>query len=54
MLRDGYSQKEIAENLGVSIKSVKATLLRVYHKMGVSGQLELVKCLLLPLDSPLR
>lgn len=55
LIRDGcYQVAEQAKILGISEKTVKNYRHSLFVKMEVSEPVELVRDLLLPLDSPLR
>jgi DNA-binding NarL/FixJ family response regulator len=41
MVRDGASNREIATQLFLSVKTVEATLTRVYRKLGVRSRTQL-------------
>ena len=41
LVRDGASNREIAARLYLSVKTVEATLTRVYRKLGVNSRRQL-------------
>jgi DNA-binding NarL/FixJ family response regulator len=43
LILDGYSNKEIAQELSISERTVKYHLKRIFRKFGVSGRMELVQ-----------
>ncbi|HLW51290.1 MAG TPA: helix-turn-helix transcriptional regulator [Candidatus Angelobacter sp.] len=54
LVREGLTQPEIARRMCVSVRTMKVYLHRVYRKMGVRSQVELLGVLTLPINSPLR
>ena len=43
MVRDGASNREIASRLYLSVKTVEATLTRVYRKLGIRSRVDIVR-----------
>jgi hypothetical protein len=49
---DGMSNKEIAQTLFITIKTVEVHLSRAYRKLGISSRAQLDQALLTPEPSP--
>jgi DNA-binding NarL/FixJ family response regulator len=54
LVAEGRTNKEVAQALFVSVKTVEANLSRIYHKMGVRSRSELTRRIAAPQEAPDR